>query len=109
MFGNTINLRSNTELLEYSATMKLICLLVVHIFLTITANELCNEGKFPLRLLIFLPCSTRHSIKHCDKHTLSAVEYAVARVNEDKDTLNCFNVELLPLHVANPNKVCTAI
>ena len=61
--------------------------------------------KHPLYFLGFFPCSpdSNKDINECDMLTLSAVELAIDKINQDPNILSCFKLELLPVFTNEVN------
>ena len=55
--------------------------------------------KHPLYFLGFFPCSpgSNRDLNECDMLTLSAVEVAIDKINQDSNILSCFKLKLLPV------------
>ena len=55
--------------------------------------------KHPLYFLGFFPCSpdSNRDLNECDMLTLSAVELAIDKINQDPNILSCFKLKLLPV------------
>ena len=61
--------------------------------------------KYPLYFLGFFPCSpdSNRDLNECDMLTLSAVELAIDKINQDPNILSCFKLELLPVFANEVN------
>ncbi|XP_019855508.1 PREDICTED: gamma-aminobutyric acid type B receptor subunit 1-like isoform X1 [Amphimedon queenslandica] len=58
---------------------------------------------YPLRFVGFFPCLNQwDEVGDCDRLTLTAVERAIAEINQDTNILRCFKIEMLPITVKNP-------
>ena len=70
-------------------------------------NCTSEDVKHPLYFLGFFPCSpdSNRDLNECDMLTMSAVELAIDKINQDPNILSCFKLELLSVHVNNPVKV----
>ena len=55
--------------------------------------------KHPLYFLGFFPCSpdSNRDLNECDMLTMSAVELAIDKINQDPNILSCFKLKLLPV------------
>ena len=62
-------------------------------------NCTSEDVKHPLRFLGFFPCSpdSKRDLDECDMLTMSAVELAIDKINQDPNILSCFKLELLPV------------
>ena len=58
-----------------------------------------EDVKHPLNFLGFFPCSpdSNRDLNECDMLTLSAVDLAIDKINQDPNILSCFKLELLPV------------
>ena len=70
-------------------------------------NCTSEEVKHSLRFLGFFPCSSdsNRDLNECDMLTMSAVELAIDKINQDPNILSCFKLELLPVFTNNPIQV----
>ena len=62
-------------------------------------NCTSEAAKHPLYFLGFFPCSpdSNRDLNECDMLTMSAVELAIDKINQDPNLLSCFKLELLPV------------
>ena len=70
----------------------------------ISYNCTSEDVKHSLRFLGFFPCPYR-DLNECDMLTMSAVELAMDKINQDPHILSCFKLELLPVFVKDPVQV----
>ena len=82
----------------------LLALLTDSIFQCISYNCTSEDAKHSLRFLAFFPCPYR-DLDECDILTMSAVELAMDKINQDPHILSCFKLELLPVFVKDPVQV----
>ena len=70
-------------------------------------NCTSEDVKHSLRFLGFFPCSpdSNRDLNQCDILTLSAVELAINKINQDPNILSCFKLELLPVFTNDPIQV----
>ena len=70
-------------------------------------NCTSDDVKYPLRFLAFFPCSpySNRDLNECDMLTMSAVELALDKINQDPNILSCFKLELLPVFLSDPVQV----
>ena len=70
-------------------------------------NCTSEDVKHPLRFLGFFPCSpdSNRDLNECDMLTMSAVELAIDKINQDPNILSCFKLELLPVFTNDPIQV----
>ena len=61
--------------------------------------------KHPLYFLGFFPCSpdSNRDLNECDMLTMSAVELAIDKINQDPNILSCFKLELLSVFANEVN------
>ena len=71
----------------------LLVLLTSSITQRISYNCTSEDVKHSLRFLIFFPCPYR-DLNECDMLTMSAVEIAMDRINQNPHILSCFKLEL---------------
>ena len=67
-------------------------------------NCTLEDVKHPLRFLGFFHCSpdsNRGDLNERDMLTMSAVELAIDKINQDPNILSCFKLELLPVFTNN--------
>ncbi|XP_019855938.1 PREDICTED: gamma-aminobutyric acid type B receptor subunit 1-like isoform X2 [Amphimedon queenslandica] len=61
------------------------------------------DTRYPLRFVGFFPCLNQwDGVGDCDRLTLTAVERAIAEINQDTNILRCFEIEMLPITVKDP-------
>ena len=67
-------------------------------------NCTSEDVKHPLQFLGFFPCSpdSKRALNECDMLTMSAVELAIDKINQDPNILSCFKLELLPVFTNDP-------
>ena len=70
-------------------------------------NCTSEDIKHPFRFLGFFPCSpdSNRDLNQCDMLTLSAVELAIDKINQDPNILSCFKLELLSVFINDPEQV----
>ena len=88
-----------------------LCVLLVqfkaYIFQRVLYNCTSEDVKHSLYFLGFFPCSpdSNRDLNECDMLTLSAVELAIEKINQDPNILSCFKLELLPVFLSDPVQV----
>ena len=77
------------------------------IFQRVLYNCTSEDVKHPLYFLGFFPCSpdSNRDLNVCDMLTMSAVELAIDKINQDPNILSCFKLELLPVFLSDPVQV----
>ena len=67
--------------------------------------------KHPFYFIGFFPCSPDSSrdLNECDMLTMSAVELAINKINQDPNILSCFKLQLLPVFTNKVNIIVLRI
>ena len=101
---------TSTKIVEVNMFL---CLFMMTMLLRGSAlqRSLCSctseDDKHSLRFLGFFPCSpdSNRDLNKCDILTMSAVELAIRKINQDTNILSCFKLELLPVFTNDPIQV----